>query len=237
MGRERLWPAGPYFCQTEHARLTTDSVLLADFTQVRAEEKGADLGCASGVLMLLLLWRESRLRMTGFELIVQAAAAAEENLRLNGLEDRSEVITGDMRETVKTQRSGSYDFVISNPPYFQTMSGLHSPNWRRAVAREEEMCSLSELCDVANRLCKSSGKVFFSYRADRLSELLSVMSAHRLEPKRLRFVHHTAEREAKLVLVEGRKDGNPGLTVQCPLILFETNGVETPEYRRIYHRE
>ena len=76
---ERLWPGGPFFAQDDQIRLTTDTVLLADFAQSSAGRSGVDLGCASGALMLLLLWKTPALTMTGMELTDRAAALAKEN--------------------------------------------------------------------------------------------------------------------------------------------------------------
>lgn len=233
---EEMWPGGPLFLQSEQARLTTDSVLLADFAGVNGRMRGADLGCASGALMLLLLRREPGITMTGLELSPEAAALAGENLCLNALEARAEVICGDFRETSGTLRAGSFDFVIANPPYFEPQRGAVSPEEGRANARTELSCSLNEVCTAASRLCRSGGYFFLCYRPERLNRLLAELAAHRMEAKRLRFVHHRPGKDAGLVLVECRKDGNPGLKVGAPLVLFTEDGQETEEYRRIYHR-
>ena len=62
------------------------------------------------------------------------------------------------------------------------------------------------------------------------------MSAHGLEPKRLRPVCSSFDRPPSLVLVEGRRGGKPGLTVEPSLLLTDPDGSESAEYRRIYHR-
>ena len=49
-----LWDGGPKFRQSEHFKLGTDSVLLADFVNIGSRRKGIDLGCGSGILPLLL---------------------------------------------------------------------------------------------------------------------------------------------------------------------------------------
>ena len=232
---EVLWPGGPVFYQAEYARLTTDTVLLADFAAVQGRQKGADLGCASGALMLLLLWREQGLHMTGLELNPDAAALAVENLRQNGLFSRGSILCGDMRQTVQNLRNGSFDFVISNPPYYEPSRGPCPDHPERASARTELGCSLDGVCRVASRLCRSGGKVFLSYRAEGLTRLLETMSRSHLEPKRLRFVHHSPDKAASLVLAEGRKDGNPGLVTEAPLLLHTADGNETGEYRKILH--
>ncbi len=66
--------------------------------------------------------------------------------------------------------------------------------------------------------------------------MIDTLRENRAEVKRIRFVHHSANHPANLVLIEARKDGNPGLRIEKPLILFDENGRETDEYRMIYHR-
>ena len=236
MEGDRLWPDGPVFRQDRQQKLTTDSLLLADFARIKAGEKGADLGCASGLLMLLLLWREPGLHMTGLELRPEAAGLAEENLRANGLTDCAEILCGDFRETVKQLQNAGFDFVIANPPYFPTDSGTLPGDRDRAAARGETECSLPELLHTAARLCRSGGKLFLCFRPERLGELMEEMRKAHLEPKRLRFVHHRAAAAASIVLVEGRKDGRPGTVVEAPVFLTGEDGRETEEYRRICHR-
>ena len=236
MNTARLWPDGPLFTEARHMRLTTDSILLADFASVRSGERGVDLGCASGLMMLLLLRRESGLRMTGLELLPEALSLAGENLRLNGLQERAELICGDLRETVKTLPNGGFDFVIANPPYFPPESGDMSPDSARGIARGETMLQLPELCAASSRLCRSGGRIFFCHRPERMLSLLQEMREHHLEPKRIRFIHHALPAPAFLLLVEGRKDGNPGLKVEPPFFIRGADGAETEEYRRICHR-
>ena len=233
---ERLWAEGPVFLQAETAKLTTDTVLLADFAEIGRAERGIDLGCASGALMLLLLWREERLRMTGVELQEEAARLAKENLRLNGLEERGKILCGDLRENIPSLVNVSFDFVIANPPYFTETGGLMPPEEGRAAARGETQCTLEELCGRAARLCRCGGKLFLSYRPERLNELMRQCCRVHLEPKRMRLVHHRPSTEASIVLLEARKDGKPGLRIEAPLILHDGEGNETVEYRRIYHR-
>ena len=88
-----LWEGGPAFAQAEHFKLSTDCVLLADFVNSSGRKRGIDLGCASGAIALLLLWRSPRLHMTGLELVEEAAELARENMETNSLRDRSSIIS------------------------------------------------------------------------------------------------------------------------------------------------
>ena len=234
---EKLWPDGPVLWQAAHFRLGTDCVLLADFVNTSGLRRGIDLGCASGAAMLLLLNRSPGLSMTGLEIVPEAAELARENLALNGLEARGEIITGDIRDHRALFRAGAFDLVVCNPPYFSPESGAVSPNPDRAAARSELLCTLPELCAASAFLLRTGGRACFVHRPERLSELFVCLTSSGLEPKRLRLVCRDADAAPSLVLVEARRGGKPGLTIEPALLLQNSDGAESEEYRRIYHRE
>ena len=136
-GFERLWENGPLFAQAEHFRLSTDCVLLAGFVNTAGAVRGIDLGCASGAIALLLLARTDKLHMTGLEIVPEAASLAEENMRANALEARSDIVCGDIRRHRELFKAGSFDLIVANPPYFPVGSGKLSPDAARAAARGE----------------------------------------------------------------------------------------------------
>ena len=231
-----LWRGGPVFAQAEHFKLGTDSVLLAAFANAASARRGIDLGCASGVVALLLLSGNERLHMTGLEIVPEAAELARENMEKNSLSTRAEIICGDIRRHRELFRSGEFDLVVSNPPYFPLGSGRLSPDKERAAARGETDCTLSDICAAAAFLCRTGGRVCFVHKPERLSELFCAMSASGIEPKRLRLVCYTQNSAPNLVLVEGRRGGNPGLKIESALVLRNPDGTETDEILKIYHR-
>ena len=231
-----LWEGGPAFAQAEHFRLSTDCVLLADFVNVAGRKRGIDLGCASGAIALLLLWRSPRLHMTGLEPLEDAAELAEKNMERNALQDRSRIICGDIRRHRELFKSGSFDLVAANPPYFPVERGKLSPDEKRSGARGEVSCSLEDICAAASYLCCTGGSFSVVYKPERLSELFCAMTAHGLEPKRLRLVCYRQDSAPSLVLVEGRRGGKPRLDILPPLILTGPDGGDSQEVLRIYHR-
>lgn len=231
-----LWPGGPVFAQAEHFRLSTDCILLADFVNLSGAAKGIDLGCASGAIALLLLARSEKLHMTGLELLPAAAELARENMERNNLSGRSLIIHGDIRRYRELFRSGAFDLVVANPPYFPLASGKPSPDKDRAAARGEAECSLEDICTAAAFLCRTGGRFALVHKPERLSQVFCTMSSRGIEPKRLRLVCYREGAAPSLVLIEGRRGGRPGLKIEPDLILTEKSGGETPELKRIYHR-
>lgn len=234
---EILWPGGPRLLQAKHFRLGTDCVLLADFVNTAGARHGIELGCASGAAMLLLLERSPKLSMTGLEIVPEAASLARDNMALNGLTARSEIVTGDIRDHRALFRAGSFDLLVCNPPYFPQGSGALPLDSDRAAARSEIRCSLPELCSATAYLLQTGGRASFVHRPERLSELLVCLTAAGLEPKRLRLVCRDACTAPSLVLAEARRGGKPGLTVEPSLYLQNPDGTQSAEYKRIYHRD
>jgi tRNA1Val (adenine37-N6)-methyltransferase len=108
-----------------------------------------------------------------------------------------------------------------------------APVGERAAARHELAGGLADFLEAAARLLGEGGRFAVIFLAERLPELLAAMRAVRLEPKRLRTVHGRSHDEARMVLVEGRKQGRPGLRVEAPLMVYAGDGY-SPELASIY---
>lgn len=225
--RDELWPGGPhYYYDTELFAPTTDSFALGWFARPKRGSRVCDLGCGTGLLGALLLARDGTVRLCGVERNEEAAALARRTFSENGWD--AEVLTLDLRGALPG--AGTTDYVISNPPYFPSGSGVSAADAQRRSAREETDCTLGELCAAAARLLRYGGSFALVHRTERLTDLLCTLRAHTLEPKRLRFVVKRADAAPSLVLIEARRGGRPGLTVEAPLV------IGSAEWDRVYFR-
>ena len=53
----------------------------------------------------------------------------------------------------------------------------------------------------------------------------------------MQLVHPYREQKPNMVLVEGMREGKSGLTVEKPLVIYESQGVYTEDVLRIYREE
>lgn len=198
---------GPYTLSWDSGvfPLGGDALALGAFSTVKPGWRVCDLGTGSGTLLLLLAGRAERLDLIGVELDALSAQTARENLAANGLPGA--ILTGDLRSAPLPP--GSFDLVISNPPYFPVGSGKSG-----GLARSEECCSLEELCAAAGRLTKNGGRFSLCHRPERLADVICALRAHGLEPKRMRLVSHSPEHPPSLLLLEAVRQGGPGLTIE-----------------------
>ena len=97
-------------------RLSTDSMVLADFCRLPRGAAVCDLGSGCGALGLLLLRDHPDMRVTGLEILPDAAAQARKNIDANHLSEHFSVITGDLREHRALLPANAFDAVVSNPP-------------------------------------------------------------------------------------------------------------------------
>lgn len=205
-------------------RFSLDPVLLARFVDARGGEVVVDLGSGSGIIPLLLAKLSPARKLLGIELQPRLAARAERNVELNGLQQRVEIIPGDLRQIRQLLPVASADLVVSNPPYRQVGHGRISPADERAAARHELAGGLDDFVSAAAWLLNNGGRFALIYLAERLPELLGRLVANGIEPKRLRMIHPRKQSPARLVLVEGRKAARPGVVVEKPLYIYEGKG-------------
>lgn len=199
-------------------RFSIDAVWLDEFVRAKNVTQCVEMGTGSGIIALLLASRCPGMSITAVEIQPGLAELARNNAALNGFDGRISVIEADVRRLDQFLPASSADLVVSNPPYKKHGTGRPNPDDERLIARHEIHLSFQELCAAASRLLKNGGRFCVVHLAERSAELFAELRAARLEPKRARFVHPTADRAAKTVLIEAVKGGNPGLLVEPPLI-------------------
>ena len=215
----------------------TDTFLLASLPKLKPGLRICDLGSGTGLLGLLLLQRQPDMTVTGVELLDAAADLADKTAEVNGLSHRLRTVRGDLRTCRQWFPTGSFDLVVSNPPYYPTQSGKMAPSSTRRTARSEDRCTLKELCSAASYLLRWGGSFCLVHKPERLTDLLCTLRDCAIEPKRLRLVCTRPEKAPSLILVEGRRGGKPGLSIEAPLILQQADGSPTAELDALYFRQ
>jgi tRNA1Val (adenine37-N6)-methyltransferase len=217
-----LRPAGLKIIQAKRGyRFSLDPVLLCAFSRVSSGETVADLGTGSGVVPLLLAARTAAKLIVGVEIQPGLADRARRSVLLNDLQDKIDILEGDLRELGGCLGSQAFDVVVANPPFRRPGTGRQAPETERAAARHELAGGLTDFLRAAAILLRDGGRFYVVFLMERLAELLSGMQQLRLEPKRLRCVHPRSGERANLVLVEGCKGGGAGLLVEPPLYVYE----------------
>ena len=211
-----------------------DAVLLSGFARVRDGERVLDLGTGTGIIPLLLSAKTGASHLTGLEIQEESADMAARSVALNGLEEKIDIIRGDIKEAGTIFGAASFDVVTCNPPYMIGQHGLKNPDAPKAIARHEVLCTLEDVISQAAKLLRPGGNFFLVHRPFRLAEIMTLLVKYRLEPKRMKLVYPFIDKEHNMVLIEANRGGKSRLTVEKPLIVYQEPGVYAPEIYEIY---
>lgn len=212
-------------------RFSLDSLILADFVDLKADQKVLDAGTGTGVLPLLLLKKAPGLSFTGVEIQSALARLAQRTMVENGL-SQVEILEADLRTLSPSYHHG-YHVVVSNPPYFKKAAGIISRDETCRLARHELALSMGELLDKAYKLLRPKGVFYCVYPLGRMVDLWESLGQTGFSPRRLRFIHARPDRPARAFLFSGSKDAGQSFTVDPPLILYDEKGEPTADLEQL----
>ena len=192
-----------------------DAVLLSGFATAKDGARVLDLGTGTGIIPILLAAKTKAAHLTGLEVQADSADMAGRSVALNGLEEKINIVTGDIKGADKLFHAASFDVITCNPPYMIGAHGLKNP-------------------EQAAKLLVPGGRFFLVHRPFRLAEIIVTLTKYRLEPKRMRLVYPFADKDPNMVLLEAVRGGRPRMTVEKPLIVYSEPGVYMPEIYEVY---
>lgn len=206
-----------------------DAVLLSNFARVKKQERALDLGTGTGIIPILLTAKTEGQSFVGLEIQEESADMARRSVAHNQLEEKVEIVTGDIKEAAEIFGPVSFDVITTNPPYMIGQHGIANISDAKAIARHEVLCTLDDILRESAKLLKPKGRFYMVHRPFRLAEILSKMVAVGIEPKRMRMVHPFLDKEPNMVLIEGARGGNSRMTVEPPLVVYKEVGVYNDE--------
>ena len=196
-----------------------DAVLLSGFARAKKHENCLDLGCGNGIIPILMEAKTAGNHFTGLEIQPGSADMARRSVALNDLQDRIDIVEGDIKDASKIFGASSFHVVTTNPPYMTAQHGLTNLHEAKTIARHEVLCNLEDIIRESARLLIPGGRFYM---------------VHRIEPKRMRLVYPYVDREPNMVLIEGLRGGKSRMTVEKPLIVYKEPGKYTDEIYDVY---
>lgn len=206
-----------------------DAVLLADYATGKPGGRVIDLGTGTGVIPILMEARGKGAHFTGLEVQEYSADMARRSMEMNGLQDKIDIVQGNMRDVKELFERASFDAVTCNPPYIKGNHGLENDNSPKNIARHEILMELEDVMIAAAYLLKEGGAFSMVHKPFRLAEIIRLMSKYRLEPKRICMVQPYIDKEPNMVLIEGNKGGNPMVKVDPSLVVYNKDGSYTED--------
>ena len=212
-----------------------DSVLLPNFVTLNKKiDKILDIGCGNAPIPLILSTKTTA-KIIGVEIQKSVFKLAEESVTLNKKNDQIKIINDDINNYYKECETDTFDIIVSNPPFFKyTETSNINKNDYKTIARHEVKLNLGELFKIARKLLKNNGVIAIVNRPERFVEVVEEMKNNNIEPKRVQFVYPKMNSEANVMLIEGTKNGKPGLKLLPPIYTHLDNGEYTEEIKKYF---
>ena len=220
---------------TEMFSFSLDSVLLPHFVTINKNvDKILDIGCGNAPIPLILSTK-TKTNIIGVEIQKEVYDMAVESVNINNLNKQIDIINADINDYYKKLESDSFDIITCNPPFFKYLetSNLNKNDYK-TIARHEIKLNLDDLFNIAKKLLKNNGVIAIVHRPDRLIDIITSMEKNNIEPKKIRFVYPKMNSEANILLIEGSKNGKPGMKILPPLYTHLDNGEYTSEVLKYF---
>ena len=212
-----------------------DAVLLSGFAAAKKSDKVLDLGTGTGIIPILMSAKTQAAHFSALEIQPESAEMARRSVLLNDLQDKIDIVEGDIKKAAEIFKPSYFDVITTNPPYMNFEGGLKNSFDPKTIARHEVLCSLDDIALAAQKLLKFGGHFYMVHRPHRLTDIMCTLREHKLEPKKIRFVQPYANREPNMVLIEGVRSGKPMVKVMPTLVIYKDDGTYTDEIIDIYY--
>lgn len=211
-------------------KFSIDSVLLPNFvTLSKKKGKVLDIGCGNGVIPIVLTTRTSN-HIDGVEIQKDVYDLAKKSVEYNKLEDQITIYNEDIKEFSKNSETDMYDTITCNPPYFKDMK--QNDDLHKTYARHEMSLSIEDVMKIAKKLLKNNGNIAIVHRTERLIDIISAMKKNNIEPKKIQFVYSKKDKPSNILLIEGTKNGKPGVKIMEPLYLHNGDHTYTEQLKK-----
>lgn len=207
----------------EGYRVAIDPVLLAAAVPAQAGEMVLDVGAGVGAAMLCLAWRVPGARVVGLELQRTLGQLASRNIDANGFDDRASIVIGDLQRPPPRLAPTSFTHVMANPPYMEPGRSDPAPHAGKAAATVEGEADLAAWVRFCLLMAKQHGTITFIHRADRLDQLLAILSGRVGDIAVMPF-WPGADKPAGRVIVQARRDSNAPMRLLPGLVLHRPDG-------------
>lgn len=220
---------------TDWFAFSLDSVLLSNFVTLNKNTNKIIDFCTGNAPIPLILSTKTNAKITGVELQKEIYDLAQKSIKINNLEEKIELLNMNVKDLVDIYETDTFDVITCNPPYFKVKEDSNlNKNDIKTVARHEIELNLDDIFSLARKLLKNNGLISMVHRPNRLVEIIEIMKKNNIEPKKIQFVYPKRNTECNTILIEGSKNGNPGLKILPPLYVHDENGKYLEEIEEMF---
>lgn len=220
---------------TDWFSFSLDSVLLPNFVTINKNIENIIDFCTGNAPIPLILSTKTNAKIYGVELQKEIYELAVKTIKLNNLENKIEIINDDIKNLSNYFETEFFDIITCNPPYFKYSENSNiNKNKIKTIARHEVYINLNIIFSIAKKILKNGGVIAMVHRPDRLIEIIETMKKNNIEPKKIQFIYPKENSECNAILIEGKKNGKPGLKILKPVYVHDEDGNYKEDIKKLF---
>jgi len=216
-------------------KFSIDSILLPNFVTISSKAKKIlDIGTGNAIIPIVLTTKTKSI-IDAVEIQKDVFELGQKSIKLNNLENQININNEDIKEYYKKLESDIYDTITCNPPFFKVKdeSRINISDYK-SYARHELSLNIDDIMLIAKKLLKNNGNIAIVHRTERLIDIIESMKKNNIEPKKIQFVYSKKASPSNILLIEGTKNGNPGVKILPPLYLHNEDGSYSDEVLKYF---
>lgn len=218
-GQVALWqPENGY-------RMSIDSVLLAAACHPAPGARVLDLGCGVGTVGLCLHYFQNDIHLKGIDIQPDMIGLARKNAAENGCSAAEFAL-----EDVTDISEGGFDYVVTNPPYYEDGTNTPSPLLSWATAHSGR---LEDWVAAGARNMKKGGLFSAILPAQRFDEMLYLLRKHQMGALQIMPLFSKTDRPAKRLIFQARLHKRGATVLHQGLVLHESTNAYTKQAEQI----
>ncbi len=214
-----------------------DAILLSDYAKIKKGTKVLEIGGGTGIISMRISYLYEPKKIYCVEIQDDNFNILKDNIKVNNLESKIEILNEDINNCYNTFRNDSLDYIITNPPYYRNNAGIKNKDKNQYISRYEVFLKLDDIFKFAKYKLKTKGELYMINRPSRVVDILSKAREYNIEPKSMRIVNSKSDEEAKMVLIKFIKNSGNNFEMEKPLVIYNKDNKYTEEVMRIYYGE
>jgi tRNA1Val (adenine37-N6)-methyltransferase len=169
-------------------KISTEACILGAWTHRFAQGKILDIGTGCGLLACMLAQSNPEVQIDAIEIQQEVADLAKENIKNSLFKNQIQIINSDIRSIAN---EAIYDFIISNPPFFN--NHLPATSQDKQVAIHDDELSYVDLALSIKKRLKPGGKFAILYPKEVMDKFENELALNGLFIQKYLYVFPTAQ--------------------------------------------
>jgi tRNA1(Val) A37 N6-methylase TrmN6 len=201
-------------------KFSLDSVLLAEFVNVKNKTKNILDLCTGNAVIPMILRTKTNAHIDAIEIQDLIYNLGLKSIKYNNMDNIN--IVNDSIKNIDNHFNKKYDIITCNPPYFRVNENSNvNESESLAIARHEIAITLEEIFAIASSHLQTGGEFYLVHRVERLDEIIILGNKYRLNVKVIQLIKTKEIRKPTIALVKCIKDSRMGIKMNDIIVIEE----------------